>query len=212
MPRQIVNQPSDILELNRFLFEIRLSPETVSESETASFTQIIDDAALAVGADANVPIVPETASVVLSYRDAVLRNYISYFSDLFALDFIKNRNPIHYATNREAVAAGVFADALVVTPANEPVNDEASVGVLSARIDGGLPSNAVAIKIDYRRGLFQDSSRIADLRTLTILKARMIFDGTLSVPDHSRSAYERVLSKVRYEGALPESFARTGYA
>ena len=210
MPRQIIQRPTDLLPLNRFLFEIRLSRDNVSESETEAFNQVIDDAVEAVASDSNVPITPSTASVVMPRGEAVLGNYISYFSDPFSLNFIRTRHPVYYATSRNAVIAGVFENQVVLTPTNETINDEDSVGVLSASIDGGIPSNAVALKIEYVRGLVLSSKRIADLRTLSILKARTIFDGTTSVPDHNRSAYERILSKVRYEGVLPETYRQTG--
>ena len=209
MPKNIIEQPEDLLPLDRLLFELRYPADSVSDTEADSLRDIIKDAVGAVAYDASVPILPEIASVAYSKR-VVNSGFISYGTDPFALNFISTRHPVAYATSTAEADAGVYENILNIEAVNEPINEPASVGVLSAKVQGGLPSNAQFIQITYRRGLFADSDRVSELRTLAILKARSIYDGVVSVPDHSRSAYERVLAKARYEGALPLSFNRLG--
>ena len=209
MPRNIIEAATELLPLDRMLFELRIPPDNTDPSESSSIESIIVDAVGAVAADTEIPIMPETASVVLYPSSiGIARNYIIYESDPFALNFIKTRHPVNYATTREQSLAGVYSGQLQVTPTNEPIDDNATSGLLSASIEGSLPANARFIQLTYKRGLFADSHKISELRTMSILKARSIFDGTISVPDKSRSAYERLLEKVRFEGILPMSFNR----
>ena len=209
MPRPIISTADDILTLSRFAFEIRTPLSSLDTEETEAMTSMVEDAVDAVRLDSNIPLLPEYASVLISSR---ITDYIVYSDDPFALGFVKSRHPFTYSETRRQAMAGLFNNNLVTTPTNEPINDDARLGLLSASLDSPKPANASVVRLEYRRGLFEGDARIGDIRSMVILRARAIFDGTVSVPDKSRSAYERLLDRVRFEGLLPQSFERIGLA
>lgn len=207
MPRSIIETATDLLPLSRLFFEIRLPPDNASENETNSLRGVIEDAVDAVSADSYIPIVPEMASVKLDGRRS---GVINYTDDPFALNFAEI-NALQSASSQNNLRAGLFDTNLEYTPVNQPINDNAPVGEMSAILMQATgPSYANAIKLTYRRGLLLNSKSIGNLRTLAILKARSIWDGTITVPDKTKSAYERVLEKTRFEGILPDTFNRLG--
>ena len=205
MPREIIQRATDLLTLERLTFELRLPPESLDDSERDALTDIITDAVDAVRVDSNVPVLPEMASVILELwrTDGVL----NYTGDPYAFRFFDN-DPLRTASSQERAFAGVYDQPVPFTPANQPSDDTAPVGALTGFIPGSDYRGYK--KLYYWRGLLTTSKIRGDLRSMSILRARAIFDGVVSVPERSRSAYERLLERVRFEGLLPESFESLG--
>ena len=208
MARTIIETATDLLSLSRFVFEIRAPFEALSDEETKAFNGIIADAVDAVRTDANLPVLPQRARVILEIRnnDGVL----NYEDDPFCLAFdglTSRTTAVFFASARSDLRSFVFTEPLPITILNEPISDEGIEGRLTAKAAMALNNY---YQVSYRRGIFADSNVVGDLRSLAILRARAIFDGTVSVPDRSRSAYERILERVRYEGILPQSFETVG--
>ena len=204
--RDIILQPTDLLSLERMLFELRIPNDTLDQSETDAINDIIKDATDAVITDTNIPILPENASLVVensySYRT------LKYTKDPYALNFLKTGHPIRFPTtenNRDAdIFDGVLNDFEIT---NETINDTDKIGILSGYSDTGFNGY---FQIIYRRGLLTENNKIGDLRSMVILRARGIFDGVVSVPEKKRSAYERLLERTRFEGLLPLGFSSLG--
>lgn len=196
MPKQIINQPTDLLSLDRLKFELRIPADSLDSAETAALNDIIIDAVDAVRLDSNIPILPEMAAYTTELRGT---DVFSYTADPFALNF-DGSAPVHTATTDTKRKAGIFDKSINFTAANEPVRDNSPIGFLSGYTDVNF--NGV-YQFTYRRGLFADAKAKGDLRSMAVLRARAIFDGVVSAPERSRSAYERLLERVRYEGLLP---------
>ena len=201
MPRSIIEKPTNLLSLERFCFEVRTSLQALSDEEADAFTDIIGDAVAAVQIDANLPILPTLSKVVLEIRDR--DGVINYTEDPYCLNFTGTTSPsaaVFYTDTIGDFRARVFTQPLAITILNEPIQDNAAKGRLTAKAETSLNTY---YQINYRRGVFTDHNSVGDLRSLAILRARAIFDGTVSVPERSRSAYERILERVRFEGILP---------
>lgn len=204
--RNIIRNPTDLLSFERMLFELRIPNNTLDQSETDAINDIIKDAVDAVSVDTNIPILPENASVIIEFYNRY--GVLKYDKDPFVLNFIRESHPIKYATTEQKLNANIFDGNIEFNLGNEPINEDSLIGFLSG-FQTATDFNGT-YQINYIRGLISDNNKIGDLRSMTILRARGIFDGVVSVPEKKRSAYERLLERTRFEGLLPDGFEIRG--
>ena len=203
MPRSIIETATDLLSMDRLQFELRIPADSLDTAETAAFNDIITDAVDAVRIDSNIPILPEMAAYVVELRGTDVFNYSL---DPFALNF-DGPAPVHTFSTETKLKAGLFDKVVNFQAVNQAINDNSPIGKLTGYTDVNF--NGI-YRFTYRRGLIAEAKVIGDLRSMAVLRARAIFDGVVSAPERSRSAYERLLERVRYEGLLPDGLEILG--
>ena len=203
--------PESLLTLERIRNELRVPP---GDTEHDDFiTQIVNDMTLSVSGDLNIPVIEQSAFVILDLRGQSKSAPLVYGKPN-GDPFVTDVTALYAASDNGNAIAGYF-DRPVKFEARTPVNTENLPSPQVSEIAIISPANGAwpdpprnLLGLHYNRGLLTNDTRIGDIRNMIILRVRAVYEGMASVPERRKSAYERILRRNKWKGVLPTSFER----
>lgn len=187
-PDELAERTSQtLITLARARHELRVPPGDTGQDEL--IRHHIRDAVSQVADDIEIPVIDTLVQAVKSPGDLDALQVV----DVFAIEARAIR------IRGQGDAPGVYSQALEDWSQANPANDMGAVGIISVNPTDKWPDTVDGLfAIDYVRGMQPTYPQTDAIRSLTILKLRDLFFGTVFMRGtEENSAYGRVSAKLK---------------